>query len=243
MIEEAQQIFDYLPVSFRNESEQEYITFLWETFVANYEAKKYSFAFLAYHMIFMSFVYFEIWQIKQNRVEDFKNAMVGFAKQDEKELMDASTPFMLWRVKERTVFRFLKLIGVSNSDIGLFETVVKERDNIAHSNGVIHSGTQKDVDRRIEDILRYTERIQNHSTKIILNCYENFLITSAAIEELGSFDQETQIREVLVYGNYLSMKDIEVLRGYDHEKLKDKENYPNIAALVEKLQEMYPSEE
>ncbi len=48
----------YLPQSFKVPSEQEYISFLWESYDVNYNAGKYPFAFLAYHMLFMSFVLF-----------------------------------------------------------------------------------------------------------------------------------------------------------------------------------------
>ena len=62
-MDEALDLSDYLPVSFKTPSEEEYISFLWETFEVNYDSGKYQFAFLAYHMLMMSFVYFNIWQI------------------------------------------------------------------------------------------------------------------------------------------------------------------------------------
>ena len=48
----------------KTRSEQEYIEFLWDAFESNYTHGKYQFAFLAYHMLTMSFVYFNIWQIR-----------------------------------------------------------------------------------------------------------------------------------------------------------------------------------
>lgn len=39
-----------------------------------------SFAFLAYHMLTMSFVYFNIWQIKQTEPKDFARGLIGFGK-------------------------------------------------------------------------------------------------------------------------------------------------------------------
>ncbi|MHB8779291.1 MAG: hypothetical protein ACYC6R_16265 [Anaerolineales bacterium] len=182
MIEDAQEIFDYLPISFRNQSEQEYIGFLWDAFVTNYEAQKYPFAFLAYHMLFMSFVYFEIWQIKANNSDDFEKAMVGFNKDMENELMKASTPFTLWQVNESSVFRFLKLIGMNNADIGLCTKIVKERNDAAHSNGNIFFRNQGDVDAKIEEILRSVEKIQSCSAKVITTCYEVFLRDSSDAE-------------------------------------------------------------
>ena len=40
------------------------LVILWDAFEMNYTNGKYQFAFLAYHMLTMSFVYFNIWQIK-----------------------------------------------------------------------------------------------------------------------------------------------------------------------------------
>lgn len=136
-MEEAQRIFNYLPVSYKNPTEKEYVDFLWDAFVTNYQAEKYPFAFLAYHMLFMCFVYFEIWQIRENCSDDFQKAMVGFNKDTEKELLDAKTPFALWQVNESSVFRFLKLIGMDNSDIGCFTKIVKNRNGAEQNRGQI----------------------------------------------------------------------------------------------------------
>ena len=54
---EAADLGDYLPLSFKSQKGQEYIEFLWDAFETNSTHAKYSFAFLAYHMLTMSFVY------------------------------------------------------------------------------------------------------------------------------------------------------------------------------------------
>ena len=74
-MEEAAELADYLPLSFKTPKEQEYIAFLWDAFETNYAHGKYQFAFLAYHMLTMSFVYFNIWQInRRNRVTSRKDS-------------------------------------------------------------------------------------------------------------------------------------------------------------------------
>src|SRR5579863_10444849 len=105
---DALELANYLPLSFKTESEQEYINFLWDAFTSNYENKKYQFAFLAYHMLTMSFVYFNIWQIKQNEPEDFAKGLIGFSKDIEKDLLGASSPFSFSAVNERSILRLLK---------------------------------------------------------------------------------------------------------------------------------------
>ena len=148
-MEEAQKIFDFIPVSYKNPTEKEYVEFLWEAFQTNYKAAKYPFAFLSYHMLLMCYVYFEIWQIKQNCPEDFQNAMIGFSKDVEKELLCATTPVVLWQVNESTVFRFLKLIDLDNTAIGRFTKIVKERNDAAHSNGNIFYKNKESMDDKI----------------------------------------------------------------------------------------------
>lgn len=106
-MEEAAELGNYLPLSFKTPKEQEYIGFLWDAFETNYTHGKYQFAFLAYHMLTMSFVYFNIWQIKQTVPEDFEKGLIGFGKDIEKTLLAASSPFVFSTVNERTMLRFL----------------------------------------------------------------------------------------------------------------------------------------
>ena len=79
-MEEAGQLHDYLPVSFKTSEESEYVTFLWTSFQTNYMEGKFQFAFLAYHMLTMSLVYFKIWQIKRAWPKDFEKGLISFGK-------------------------------------------------------------------------------------------------------------------------------------------------------------------
>ncbi|MEO6421552.1 MAG: hypothetical protein ABIR84_02400 [Candidatus Nitrotoga sp.] len=81
-MEGAAELGNYLPLSFKTPKEQEYVAFLWDAYTSNYENQKYRFAFLAYHMLTMSFVYFNIWQIKQNKPKDFGKGLIGFSNLD-----------------------------------------------------------------------------------------------------------------------------------------------------------------
>ena len=118
-MEEAFELEKYLPLSFKSESERDYIAFLWDAFGINHEQGKYQFAFLAYHMLTMSFVYFNIWQIKQTQPDDFAKAIIGFGKDAEKNLLEAPSPFTFSAVNERTILRLLKLIACDNDKIGV----------------------------------------------------------------------------------------------------------------------------
>jgi hypothetical protein len=212
---DAFELINYLPLSFKTESEQEYINFLWEAFDSNYANKKFQFAFLAYHMLTMSFVYFNIWQIKQNEPEDFAKGLIGFSKDIEKDLLGASSPFSFSTVNERSILRLLKLIECDNSKIGSYAKLVEDRNATAHPNGNIFYNDSNALDHKVTEILRIVAEIQKHSKSVIEHCYQNFLIEACDPDNREYIDAKDQIREVLIHQNYFSRNDIEICLAYD----------------------------
>jgi hypothetical protein len=198
-MEEAVELASYLPLSFKTPKEQEYIEFLWDAFETNYTHGKYQFAFLAYHMLTMSFVYFNIWQIKQTEPGDFANGLIGFNKEVEKGLLAATSPFSFSVVPERTMLRFLKLIACDNGKIGTYAKLVDDRNETAHPNGNIFYSTPTALDIKIREILRIADEIQTHSIPTIQRCYASFLTESHDPDERKYFEDADQIREVLIH--------------------------------------------
>jgi hypothetical protein len=238
-MEEAAELSNYLPLSFKTPKEQEYISFLWDAFDSNYENKKYQFAFLAYHMLTMSFVYFNIWQIRQAREEDFKKGLIGFTKDIEKNLLEATSPFVFSAVNERSILRLLKLIACDNDKIGKYAKLVDDRNDTAHSNGNIFYSEQSALDLKIREILRVVEEIQTHSRPVIENCYRDFLLENHDPDESAYTDVADQIREVLIHKNYLSQKDIEICLGFDLASIADRPDIESILRLHEALRSEY----
>jgi hypothetical protein len=236
---EANELASYLPLSFKTLKEQEYIEFLWDTFYSNHENKKFQFAFLAYHMLTMSFIYFNIWQIKQNEPKDFEKGLIGFDKDVERELLSATSPFVFSVVRERSVLRLLKLIQCDNGKIGTYAKLVDDRNDTAHPNGNIFYSELSALDIKIAEILRVVEEIQTHSKPVIEHCYQRFLLENNNPEEREYPDATDQIREVLIHQNYLSQKDIEICLAYDVAPLSADANFPTIKALHQSLRDTY----
>ena len=238
-MEEALELGNYLPLSFKTPSEQEYIAFLWEAFEMNYANGKFQFAFLAYHMLTMSCVYFNIWQIKQTDPRDFENGLIGFNRDIERELLAATSPFVFSKVNERTILRFLKLIACDNSKIGTYAKLVDDRNESAHPNGNIFYSEQSALDIKIREILRVVAEIQAHSKPVIERCYREFLVQSHDFEEREYPDVADQIREVLVHGNYLSQSDIEICLACNLSPLSKRAGFAEMEELHRTLQEIY----
>jgi hypothetical protein len=238
-MEDAFALGNYLPLSFKTRSEEDYLRFLWEAFESNYRNEKYQFAFLAYHMLTMSFIYFNVWQIRQALPQDFEKAMVGFNKDVEKELMTATSPFTFWRVNESNVMRFLKLIGCDNGKVGSYAALVKLRNDAAHSNGNIYFSTEAALDAKIAEVMRVADEIQSHSKPIIETCYARFLKDSADVDTREYPDAIDQVREVLVHGNYMSQADIDICMAFDIAIYETEQNFSEVQALHGCLQANY----
>lgn len=238
-MDDAAQLANYLPLSFKTPKELEYIEFLWAAFETNYTHGKYQFAFLAYHMLTMSFVYFNIWQIKRSFPGDFEKGMIGFGKDVEKGLLAATSPFAFSLVPERTMLRFLKLIACDNGKIGTYAKLVDDRNETAHPNGNIFFSTQGALDIKIREILRVVDEIQTHSAPVVERCYAQFLADSSDPDEREYAEDADQIREVLIHSNYLSQRDIELCAASDISSLASHQFFPGIESLHHNLRSQY----
>lgn len=240
-MDDALPILEHLPNSFREPGEQEYISFLWNAFASNYEHENYQFAMLPYHMLYMSFVYFSVWQIKLMKPRDFENASI-FVPQKERDILQATSPFTFSVVNERSVFRFLKLIGCEDQQTGTFAKLVDVRNELAHSNGLINCRDQSSADGRVANVLRQVRAIQEHMTPLLHDCLRMFLVESCATDDMEYDNPTDQIRELLVHKHYFSLKDIEACRSFDVLSLADHSRFQAIEALFFQFIRMYPAE-
>jgi hypothetical protein len=234
-MEEAYEILNYLPIRFKNRNEEEYIKFLWDSFESNYENEKYQFSFMAYHMLFMSFVYFNIWQIKKIHSADYDKITLGFSDC----FNNATSPFTFSQEQERRIFTLFKFFGLGNEKIGQYKKIVDLRNEVAHSNGNIFFKAQETVDNKITEILRFAEEIQQHSKSAIQDCFKRFLIESQNREERRYIDIQEQIHEELVHERYMSQEDLEFCMKYDISKLSAQPNYTEIERIFAELKTEY----
>ncbi|UKK93063.1 hypothetical protein L7D45_03125 [Brucella pseudogrignonensis] len=243
-MDEALELGTYLPQSFANNSEQAYLDFLWSAFQTNYEAERFEFASLAFHLLYMSFVSFSIWQIRLARPEQFSMAMVGFRSEDEGKLMGYDNPFKFYeKLKEAQIFRFLKLIGCTNEQVGEFAKFVKRRNKIAHPTGTVFFNDRAAIDAEIADMMKEVRNIEMHMEPVILELYRRFLTSSADLEERPYTDPADEIAANLVHANYMSSADIAICSGVDVSALAGEAHYDEIQALHAKLLELFPPED
>lgn len=213
-MEEAYELANYMPASYKRVSDLEYVNFLWDSFQSNYEQEKYQFAYLGYHMIFMSFTYFNVWQIKNSLNPEFKNAL-ALKDNIEKDFLEATSPFVFSQENERSIFGFLKLVDCPKDKIGKYKKLVDIRNEISHSNGNIYFKDAASFEIKIDEILRCAKEIQAFSKPVIEESYKTFLLESWDEEEREFSDPIDQIKEIFIHQHFLSHEDINFCLNYN----------------------------
>lgn len=243
-MDEALELNEYLPASLAAASEQSYLQFLWSAFETNYQQGRYEFASLAYHLLYMSFVSFSIWQIRLARPEAFLMAMVGFRVEDEGKITDCDSPFKFYdKLKESQIFRFLKLIGCNNEQVGEFAKFVKRRNRIAHPTGTVFFNDQGAIDQEIADMMREVRNIEAHMRGVIGELYQNFLVESAVAEELQYGTYTEELTANFIHKAYISTADLRHCAAYDLDGLADQPGQEVIAGLHAEIRILVGSEE
>lgn len=243
-MDEANELGQFLPLSFANASEQAYLDFLWSAFQTNYNAERYEFASLAFHLLYMSFVSFSIWQIRLARPGEFAMAMVGFRNEDEGDLMACESPFKFYdRLKESQIFRFLKLIGCTNQQVGEFAKFVRRRNKIAHPTGTVFFNDQTAIDAEIAEMMKEVRNIETHMAPIILELCGTFLSDSADPEEREYADPDDEVLAGFVHANYMSSADLALCRQFNLDPLHGEATFAEIERLHAALVALAPSED
>ncbi len=243
-MEEAQRIHDYLPISYADITEQNYIRFLWDAFETNYHAEKYEFANLAFHLLYMSFVCFSVWQIRAARRTDFDKALVGFQSDVENKLINAASPFKFFdNLKESAIFRFIKLVGCNNDQVGEFSKFVKQRNRIAHPSGTVTFNNKDKIDEQIILVMAEIDNIQNHMAPVLHDCLGIFLKENAEPEEWEYSVPRDQINSVLIHRNYFSQRDIDTCVNFNIGVFNDNDNKEQINELFNIFIQEYQSEQ
>ena len=105
--------------------------------------------------------------------------------------------------------RIFKFWGL-NERIGEYKKLVKERNNIAHSNGNIYYKEQDSVDVRISDVLRFAEEIHQKTKISIEQAYKEFLIENYSVEDSPYSSVEEMVSEEFIRKHYISEKDMQI---------------------------------
>jgi len=157
-METAYQIFEYLPLKYKNPSDADYFAFLVHSVDQNYQADNYHFAVVALHMIYMGIVYHYIYGIFRADKKRFEYVLIGFHDRLQIKEIDNISWHSFSNENESTIFQFYRTVGIPNDQIGNLKAPVKKRNNILHTNG-IYLTSEEDFEERSQKYLQNLEKI------------------------------------------------------------------------------------
>lgn len=228
MEEFIDQLNMYLPIDFGDAENNEYRTYLIESFKENYLHEKYQFSLIAFHMLFMSFLYKEFWILKTFRKTGVEKLCKLNGKfNDIEKIHDASI------ISEKEfVKNYLSVFAWHVNKKSAVEDFVNRRDKCAHSSGFVQFH-KKEVDIYFDEVIENAKKISQGNKDNIASIFSESImlyLNSDAFEStlMGDF-----IEKQLLDKKY-SYKDLEHILASSIPKQKGQNK--KIAYLFAMLQ-------
>ena len=215
-----EQIKRYLPVYYTDENTNDYIAYLTDAYLLNTEKELFQFSFLAFHMLFMSYIYKVIWFLHKHKPE----AVASFIRNN--HLEDISHFFQLSIAGEKLALRALTQLVSHQNTIADFCISVDRRDHCAHASGYIQYSAQK-IENFINEELEHIQKIQPLLNSYISDLYKHFLYENWNPDE-RSYSLPQEMIDAFLRAELLSLEDLLLLTKVDFSELHEKSNHPKI---------------
>lgn len=160
----------YLPIDFANEENNTYRQYLMDSFHENCEKGKHQFALMAFHMLFMSFLYKEFWELKHFsfcKVQGLCNSDASFNAI--KNIFDASIIS-----EKKMIDQYLSVHSWHVNKKKAIQEFVNKRDNCAHASGFIQYD-ESESERIYLDVLGQAQKISKANEQNIVNIIQTKL--------------------------------------------------------------------
>ena len=200
MYEDAQEIFEYLPIR-RDKTENEYIDHLWQVFsvLDQTDTNARPFAVMPFHLLFMLSIQYKILRIASTHKQATDLFFTGVGGRDKDQLLsEQRSVFDMALIKERTIADIFQLINLSPKVIKIFKDLVDDRNNtFAHAKG----GIGQDIEKKIKEYIDIIDNVQKCCLTI------NQQIVNRWIEEIEVDDSMEQFLEIHFLDSRLSPRD------------------------------------
>ena len=216
MEEKVNELRNYLPIYFESKENNEYVEYLTSAYLKNVEAEKYQFSFIAFHILYMCFIYKTIWSLKKNGDTANFNAIMNFCRHKHK-LSVYSSLFDISVLGETESFNFIRLFPFHQNDIDKFSHPVEVRNHCAHASGKLHYN-EEEIEEYVCKELEYISQIQQKTEPILKKMFIDFLHENWDPEKRPFSTSETAIDD-FIRKNLFSIKDIEYLIRLDIPEL------------------------
>lgn len=155
---------DYLPMKFDDEENEVFRNYIKAAYIENLTNGKFQFAFLAFHLLFMTYVYKEFWTLKEFDYQKVKRFC-----DNNRQLADIHKIFDMSIISEKdAIDNAMSILGFHPNHKLIVKNFVDTRNNCAHASGIIQY-TKSDIQYYMTKALEYTEKIHSKTKPHIQN--------------------------------------------------------------------------
>ena len=215
------EINKYLPELFQDDSEEKYIKALRLALETSYYNGLYQFAYVQYHMLFMTAIYFALLKVAKCHKDEVDKALYYLLKDRKSEFYGEENTKngelyfgSFAAISESDVFMLLRVIGLDDSLLGELKNFVKSRNKYAHANGRLMLTSDELFIKEIQQYNEKIEKIYGLLKPDIRQLYEA-TITNADFydpEIRAYYDPDEQITQEFIKEYSLSKAELNWLR-------------------------------
>lgn len=230
----------FLPQLFQDDSEKKYIGALQLALETSYKNGLYQFAYIQYHMLFMSVLYFVALKISWMHKEEFNKVIYYLSKgnintfYDSKNTRNGKIYFGSFAlISESDFFLILRIIGMDDDMLGRLRPFVETRNKFAHANGNMMITTEEKFIEKIAEYNNELEKIFKLFEKDIVSLYFKTITDEDFYDpEIRSYiDVDEQIIEGFIRSNLLSRTEMNYLRKNSVSAYKEHKGFEEIKNL------------
>ena len=246
--EHISKIMAYLPELFKDDSEERYLQSLWLAVQTSIENDLYQFAYIQYHMLFMTAVYYVLLKVSFLLPEELDKALYYLLKDrytDFKKPSNTKSGRLYFGsfaiINESDVFMLLRVIGLDNDLLGKLRKLVEERNQYAHANGQLQLTSDELLIEKIEEYNRLIEQVFNLLKPFLIEFYKKTITQNDFYDpDIRAYlDEDEQIQEGFVRVYSLSRVEINWLRKISTSDFEDCDGYEYIKDLHIALKHYY----
>ncbi|MFA6017311.1 MAG: hypothetical protein WC744_04470 [Patescibacteria group bacterium] len=203
MEEDAQKIFDYLPIN-KSSFEEDYINHLWSSFLSllnseSEEAKP--FCIMPFHLLFMLSIQYKVLRIAKVKNHSYNLIYtIKSLRDDQKDLIVPNSPFVIALLRESEIIDIFKLIKLDQNILQSIKFLIRNRnDKLAHAKG----GIDLDYQTKINKYLDLLQLIQNSTLSL------NEKVALRWLKESKLKKERSEFIKIHLAEEYLCMVDFE----------------------------------
>lgn len=217
MEEYLKQILSYLPIQFAEEEANEFVKYLSEAYVENLEKKKYQFAFTAFHMLNMIYIYKVKWFLKKQNNSSIETSLQNYIQYNRGTTFNTLFDLSLFPEK-KSLEALLQSLSFHANDIGICKNHVDVRNNCSHASGRVYLNTKLKTENYVVEEIEFVVKIQKKLKKEL----KKFLLK--LLEENWQQNFISGDFYYLFLEHYFSVKDLELLSTIDLPLFRKKSN-------------------